>query len=34
VVYDGIWVGESAKVPNVGGIRKALIDQLRTIKPT
>jgi alpha-N-arabinofuranosidase len=33
VVYDGIWVGEGSKVPNVGGIRKALVDQLRTIRP-
>jgi alpha-L-arabinofuranosidase len=33
VVYDGIWVGEGSKVSNVGGIRKALVDQLRTISP-
>ena len=33
VVYDGIWVGEDSKIANVGGIRKALVDQLRTIKP-
>jgi alpha-N-arabinofuranosidase len=33
VVYDGIWVGEDSKVANVGGIRKALVDQLKTIKP-
>jgi alpha-L-arabinofuranosidase len=33
VVYDGIWVGEGSKVPNVGGIRKALVDALRTIDP-
>jgi len=33
VVYDGIWVGEQSRVPNVGGIRKALVDQLKTIKP-
>jgi alpha-N-arabinofuranosidase len=26
VVYDGIWVGEGSKVPNVGGIRKSLVD--------
>jgi alpha-N-arabinofuranosidase len=32
VVYDGIWVGENSKVPNVGGIRKALIDALQRIK--
>ena len=25
VVYDGIWVGEGSKVPNTGGIRRALV---------
>ena len=34
VVYDGIWVGEDSKVPNVGGIRKELIDHMRRIKPS
>ena len=34
VVYDGIWVGENSKIPNVGGIRKALIDALQKIKPS
>jgi alpha-N-arabinofuranosidase len=24
-IYDGIWVGEKSKIPNVGGIRKALV---------
>jgi alpha-N-arabinofuranosidase len=33
VVYDGIWVGENSRVPNVGGIRKALVDALQRIKP-
>ena len=33
VVYDGIWVGEKSKVPNIGGIRKALVDSLAKIKP-
>src|SRR5437763_11115863 len=33
VVYDGIWVGENSKIPNVGGIRKALVDDLRKVKP-
>ena len=32
-IYDGIWVGEKSKVPNIGGIRKALIDKLRLLKP-
>ena len=31
VVYDGIWVGENSKIPNVGGIRKALVDHLRQL---
>jgi alpha-N-arabinofuranosidase len=32
VVYDGIWVGPNSKVPNVDGIRKELIDEMRKIK--
>jgi alpha-N-arabinofuranosidase len=32
VVYNGIWVGENSKIPNVGGIRKALIDRMRQIR--
>src|ERR1700751_5790563 len=31
-IYDGIWVGEGAKVPNVGGVRKSIIDHLARIK--
>jgi len=31
VVYDGIWVGENSKVPNTGGIRKALVEALKRI---
>jgi alpha-L-arabinofuranosidase len=33
VIYDGIWVGENSKIPNVNGIRKELIDEMRKIKP-
>jgi alpha-N-arabinofuranosidase len=33
VVYDGIWVGEKSKVPNVGGIRRELVEHVRRIKP-
>jgi len=33
VVYDGIWVGEESAVPNVGGVRKALVDALKKISP-
>jgi alpha-L-arabinofuranosidase len=32
VVYDGIWVGPNSKVPNVDGIRKQLIEEMRKIK--
>jgi alpha-N-arabinofuranosidase len=32
VIYDGIWVGENSKVPNINGIRKALLDEMRKIK--
>jgi hypothetical protein len=34
VIYDGIWVGENSKVPNVGGIRKELVDEMKTINPS
>src|SRR5262245_51872372 len=33
VVYDGIWVGEDSKIPNIGGIRQALVEALRRTKP-
>ncbi len=32
VIYDGVWVGENSKVPNIGGIRKDLIEEMRKIK--
>jgi alpha-N-arabinofuranosidase len=32
VIYDGVWVGEGSSIPNVGGVRKALVDRLRAIK--
>lgn len=32
VIYDGIWVGENSAVPNVNGIRKRLIEEMRKIK--
>ena len=31
VIYDGVWVGENSKIPNVRGIRRALVDHLRRI---
>ncbi len=33
VVYDGIWVGEDSPVPNIGGLRKQLVEALRRIHP-
>lgn len=33
VIYDGVWVGENSKIPNTGGIRTALVDALRRVKP-
>jgi alpha-N-arabinofuranosidase len=32
VVYDGIWVGEGSKIPNVGGIRKEIVDHMKKIR--
>src|SRR5271155_2538984 len=32
VIYDGIWVGEDSKTPNINGIRKELVDEMRKIK--
>src|SRR5580700_11243875 len=32
VIYDGVWVGANSKVPNIDGIRKELIDEMRKIK--
>lgn len=33
VVYDGIWVGEKSKIPNINGVRKSLVDNLKKLKP-
>jgi alpha-N-arabinofuranosidase len=33
VIYDGVWVGANSKIPNVNGIRKELIDEMKKIKP-
>ncbi len=33
VVYDGIWVGQDSTIPNVGGIRKELVDHMRRLQP-
>jgi alpha-L-arabinofuranosidase len=31
VIYDGIWVGENSKIPNIGGIRKQLVEEMKKI---
>lgn len=33
VIYDGIWVGEKSKIPHTGGLRTALVEALKRIKP-
>ncbi len=32
VIYDGIWVGENSRIPNVNGVRKELVEEMRKIK--
>jgi alpha-N-arabinofuranosidase len=32
VVYDGVWVGQDSKIPNVGGVRKAFIDTMKAVQ--
>jgi alpha-N-arabinofuranosidase len=34
VVYDGMWVGEGSKIPNINGIRKELVEEMRKIRPS
>lgn len=31
VIYDGIWVGRHSKIPNVDGIRKRFVDDMKRI---
>jgi alpha-N-arabinofuranosidase len=31
VIYDGIWVGPQSKIPNVGGIRRSFVDDMKRI---
>lgn len=31
VIYDGIWVGADSKIPNIGGIRKTLVDHVKRL---
>ena len=32
VIYDGVWVGESSRIPNTRGIRQAFIDSMRALQ--
>jgi alpha-N-arabinofuranosidase len=32
VVYDGVWVGEKSKIPNLGGIRSSFIEMMRDVQ--
>ena len=31
VIYDGIWVGRGSKIPNIDGIRKQFVDDMKRI---
>lgn len=31
-IYDGLWVGKNSDIPNIGGVRKDVIEALRHIK--
>jgi alpha-N-arabinofuranosidase len=31
VIYDGIWVGRDSKIPNLGGIRRQFVDDMKRI---
>jgi len=33
VIYDGIWVGPDSKIPNVGGIRRDIIEHVKRLGP-
>src|ERR1700750_914803 len=32
VIYDGVWVGEGSKIPNVNGIRKDFVDTMKAVQ--
>ena len=34
VIYDGIWVGPDSKIPNIGGIRRELVEHVRRLGRT
>src|SRR4051812_42466411 len=31
VIYDGVWVGPDSKIPNLGGLRKRFVDDMKRI---
>jgi alpha-N-arabinofuranosidase len=31
VIYDGVWVGEGSKIPNIDGIRKDFVDTMKAV---
>ena len=31
-IYGGLWVGENSSIPNINGVRKDIIDELKQIK--
>ncbi|MBZ5582858.1 MAG: twin-arginine translocation signal domain-containing protein, partial [Acidobacteriia bacterium] len=33
VIYDGLWVGEGSRIPNIGGFRRELVEALKKVKP-
>ena len=33
VVYDGVWVGERSRIPNIAGMRRDLVEAMRRIRP-
>jgi alpha-N-arabinofuranosidase len=33
VIYDGIWVGPDSKIPNIDGVRRALVEHVRQLGP-
>lgn len=33
VIYDGVWTGGNARIPQINGLRRQLVDHLKRIKP-
>ncbi len=32
-IYEGVWVGEDSPIPNIGGIRRDVVEALKRIRP-